>query len=79
MSLLNTYAVCVFVEQAQWQWRSAREGRAREGRGAGREREGLYLAHRHLPVAADGFTGALLVDPRVRACAATGARRRRHI
>jgi len=28
-------------------------------------------------VAAGGFTGALLVDPRVRACAATGARRRR--
>jgi len=58
--------------QAQWQWRSTREGRAREGRGAGREREGVYLAHRHLPVAANGFTRALLVDPRVRALAATG-------
>ena len=37
------------------------------GRGAGRKREGVYLAHHHLPVAADGFTGALLVDPWVRA------------
>ena len=65
--------------QAQWHWQSAREGRARKGRGAGRGRESVYLIHRHLPVAADGLTEALLVDPRVRACAAAGVRRRRHI
>ena len=33
--------------QAQWQWRSTREGQASEGRGTGWEREGAYLAHRH--------------------------------
>ena len=40
---------------------------------------GQKLDYRDLPVAADGFTGALLVDPRVRACAATSALRRWHI
>ena len=39
----------------------------------------MDLVHRHLPAAANGFTRALLVDPGVRACAATGARRRRNI
>ena len=69
-------------EMAQMDYRhrrSTREERAREGHGAGRERKVVYLVHRHLPAAADGLTRALLVDPRVRACVATGARRRRHI
>ena len=44
----------LLVLQVQWQSLSTREGRAREGRGAGREREGAYLVHRHLHVAADG-------------------------